>query len=238
MTGADHAGIYGDNTYLEANPDWHEGDAEWKATQVARILDRNGIRPARIADVGCGTGGVLRALAAAGVGAEWAGWDISPQAHAIAVTNAADGIEFHLGDIGDTAQTFDLVMALDVFEHVDDYLGFLRSLAGRGRHTVFHIPLDMTALSVMRETPMLHNRARIGHIHYFTKGTALATLADTGYRVVDTMYTGVGLDGADLSLRRRLLRLPRRALFAVDQDLAARVLGGWSLLVLATSDVR
>ena len=227
--------IYRDATYLEANPDWHEGDADWKAGQVAAILERNAVHPDSVADVGCGTGGVLRALAAAGVGRTWTGWDISPQAHEIAIANAADDVQFNLGDISETDETFDLVMALDVFEHVDDYLGFLRDLAGRSQHTVFHIPLDMTALSVMRGTPMLRNRERIGHIHYFSKGTAIATLEDTGFRVIDTMYTGVGIDGDGLSLKRKLLRLPRQALFAIDEDLAARVLGGWSLMVLATS---
>lgn len=228
--------IYRDATYLEANPDWHEGDAGWKAARVAEILRRNGVDPATIADVGCGTGGVLRALAADGVGTSWAGWDISPQAHQIAMANAPDGVVFHLGDISESDRMFDLVMALDVFEHVDDYLGFLRALAGRSRHTVFHIPLDMTALSVLRGTPLLRNRERIGHIHYFSKDTALATLADTGFRVVDTMYTGVGIESDDLSTKRKLLRLPRQLLYRVDQDLAARVLGGWSLMVLATSE--
>ena len=228
--------IYRDNTYLEANPDWHEGDADWKAGKVAELLERNSVRPSTIADVGCGTGGVLRALAADGVGSAWTGWDISPQAHEIAVANASGGVDFRLGDISETDERFDLVMALDVFEHVDDYLGFLRNLAGRSTHTVFHIPLDMTALSVARSTPMLRNRERIGHIHYFSKDTALATLADTGFQVVDTMYTGVGIDGGGLSLKRKVLRLPRQMLFRVDQDLAARVLGGWSLMVLATSD--
>ena len=170
--------IYRDNTYLEANPDWHEGDADWKAGKVAELLERNSVRPSTIADVGCGTGGVLRALAADGVGSAWTGWDISPQAHEIAVANASGGVDFRLGDISETDERFDLVMALDVFEHVDDYLGFLRNLAGRSTHTVFHIPLDMTALSVARSTPMLRNRERIGHIHYFSNDTALATLAE------------------------------------------------------------
>ena len=49
--------IYRDATYLEVNPDWHEGDAGWKAARVAEILRRNGVDPATIADVGCGTGG-------------------------------------------------------------------------------------------------------------------------------------------------------------------------------------
>ena len=34
-------------------------------------------------------------------------------------------------------------------------------------------------------------------------------------------------------LIRNLLKLPRKLLFAIHPDLAARILGGWSLLVLA-----
>ena len=233
MTSDDAGGIYADHTYLDANPDWHEGDADWKAGQIIRILERNGVAPGSVADVGCGTGGVLRSLAAAQVGTSWTGWDISPHAHRLATAAGAEGVEFRLGHPTPGTDTVDLVMALDVFEHVDDYLGFLRGLVGLGRHTLFHIPLDLTALSVLRGSPMLRNRERIGHLHYFTKGTALATLADCGFEVVDTMYTGVGIDGQDLSMKRRLLRLPRRLLFKVDEDLAARALGGWSLMVLA-----
>lgn len=32
-------------------------------------------------------------------------------------------------------------------------------------------------------------RRSVGHIHYFTKETALALLEDTGYRVIDHGYT-------------------------------------------------
>ncbi len=230
---SDDGGIYADNTYLDANPDWHEGDADWKAGQIIRLLERNGVTPTSIADVGCGTGGVLRSLASSGVGSSWVGWDVSPQAHRLALASGDDGVEFRLGHPDQGTPPVDLVMALDVFEHVDDYLGFLRGLVGLGRHSVFHIPLDLTALSVLRGTPMLRNRERIGHLHYFTKGTALATLADCGFEVVDTMYTGVGIDARGLSAKRRLLRLPRQVLFRINEDVAARVLGGWSLMVLA-----
>jgi predicted TPR repeat methyltransferase len=229
--------IYHDGSYLEDNPDWHEADAPWKASNIARMLADHALHPATIVDVGCGTGGVLRTLADDGVDADLHGWEISPQAHEIAVdrSRGTGNVEWHLGDfLSGGPDHVDLVMAIDVFEHIEDYLGFLRSLAVRADHHLFHIPLDLSVQAVLRGRPILANRARLGHLHYFTKDTALATLADAGYDVIDHRYTSAALDrGENLSPRAALLRLPRRVGARVAPDFAARVLGGWSLLVLA-----
>lgn len=34
-------------------------------------------------------------------------------------------------------------MLIDVFEHIEDYMDFLRSINSRAKYFVFHIPLDM-----------------------------------------------------------------------------------------------
>ena len=76
-------------------------------------------------------------------------------------------------------------------------------------------------------------RADLGHLHYFWKATALATLRDTGYEVVDSFYTfSAGLNRPH-RLRRHALNLVRQTLFAADKDTAALLLGGYSLMVLA-----
>jgi hypothetical protein len=62
---------------------------------------------------------------------------------------------------------------------------------------------------------------------------ALAALKDTGYEVVDHFYTSSSLDTPNLNWKARLMKLPRKLLFALHQDLAVRILGGYSLMVLA-----
>lgn len=42
----------------------------------------------------------------------------------------------------------------------------------------------------------------------------------------------MGVEGSHLSLGGRLLKLPRKLLFGINADLAVRILGGYSLLVL------
>ena len=76
-------------------------------------------------------------------------------------------------------------------------------------------------------------RRDVGHLHYFFKQTALATLEDCGYTVIDHAYTASRLELPNQALSSRIMRLPRRAMYKVDQDFAVRLLGGYSLLVLA-----
>ena len=48
--------------------------------------------------------------------------------------------------------------------------------------------------TVLRATPLIRDRQRFGHIHYFTKETALQLLIDLGYNIIDWFYTAVALD--------------------------------------------
>ncbi|MFV2039860.1 MAG: class I SAM-dependent methyltransferase, partial [Acidimicrobiales bacterium] len=229
-------GIYRDGSYLDQNPDWHEGDAKWKADQIEELFRRNGLAPRSVVEIGCGAGGILRELAMrSNPNCAYAGYEISEQAYQLCTRQPTRGVTYHHGDLlaAPPDVTFDVSLAIDVFEHVDDYIGFLRALHGRARQHVFHIPLDLSVQTVLRSSPILKGRSLVGHLHYFTKETALATLTDTGYEVVDHFYTGSSLDAPNRRLRPRLIKFPRRVAFRLNRDLTVRVLGGWSLLVLA-----
>ncbi|HEX8034938.1 MAG TPA: hypothetical protein VF510_13870, partial [Ktedonobacterales bacterium] len=128
---------------------------------------------------------------------------------------------------------FDLLLVLDVIEHLEDYFTFLRAIKLRSNYTIFHIPLDVSVQTVVRPGGLLKVRAEYGHIHYFTAEIALQSLRDAGFVVLDSFYTRRAIELPTTVLSRKLLLWPRRALFAVHQNFAARLLGGFSLLVLA-----
>ena len=228
-------GIYEDGTYLEANPGWHAEDSPWKADHVVRILRRNGLRPRTIAEVGCGAGEICRSLHRRLPEATIDGYEISPDAFALCRGNDLPRVRFHRGDFLrlQPGRRFDLVLTIDVLEHVADYPGFLVDLRPRGDWHVLHIPLELNVQAVARGEPLLNSRRRLGHLHFFSKETALAALREAGYEIVDHRYTLGSVDLPSRTPKMRLVAPLRRVLFALHADLAARLVGGCSLLVLA-----
>lgn len=229
------ASQYTDGAYLQNNPTWHVEDSPWKAENIFHLISRHRLELETVCEIGCGAGDVLAQLQARlpGDSCFW-GYDISPQAHELAQSRANDRLQFRQADLLAEPETvFDLMLVVDLIEHLDDYIGFLRKLKPRGRHTIFHIPLDLSAYSVWRSYPILDLRASVGHIHYFTKDTALAALADTGYEVLDWFYPRPRTRLRGKPLRQQALALMREALVRANADLAVRLLGGRSLMVLA-----
>ncbi len=225
--------IYQNGTYLSNHPDWHDEDGPWKARQITTILKRNQLAPRSVCDVGCGTGRVLSELSTyLPAATRLVGFDTATDPVKIYHGRNHPGIEVVTGDARNTDERFDLLMMIDVFEHVEDYLGFLRAFKDSADHFIFHIPLDMTIQAVWRMRPIMRARQGVGHLHYFCRETALATLQDAGYRVQDEIYTSGGLELPGGGRERKFAKLPRTLLYRLDPHIAARFLGGFSLLVL------
>ncbi|MEZ5861311.1 MAG: methyltransferase [Geminicoccaceae bacterium] len=227
--------IYTDGRYLEHNPLWHEEDAGWKARNIELMIRKHGLAPATIAEIGCGAGGVLLALTnALGPAVRATGFEVSPQAFALAKPRETANVEFRFGQsLDEMEERFDLVLVIDVLEHLEDYFSFLRQVRPLGHHKIFHFPLDLSAQSALRSRPLMKWREEVGHLHYFIKETALASLHETGYRVIDSFYTNTNLELGNRGWKADLMKWPRRMLLRLDPDLAARLLGGFSLMVLA-----
>lgn len=204
--------IYTDGSYLQRNPTWHAEDSKWKADHVLKILRKNGIAPSTVCDVGYGAGGVLsRLYDQMPDDVTFAGYEISPQAFELARSKANDRLDYRLKDIlQEKDARFDVVLVIDVLEHIEDIYGFLRGLHPKGKYTVFHIPLDISVYSVLRTTHIIDERRRTGHVHYFTKETALATLKDAGYEILDHYYTAVAVELPRVTLKEKLARFPRK----------------------------
>ena len=167
-------------------------------------------------------------------GKEFYGYEISPQAFELCKKKSKTNLTFVLLDLlNENPEYFDIAMAIHVFEHVEDHFGFLRKLKEKAEYKIFHIPLDLSVQSVLRSTPIIDSRKLLGHIHYFTKETALETLKDTGYEIIDYFYTASSFEVSYRGWKGNLLRILRQLVFEVNKDLAVRILGGYSLLFLA-----
>jgi Methyltransferase domain len=220
--------------YGRANPSWDIEDSPWKVDQVVRMMRRHQLAPASIAEIGCGAGAILAGLRGHFPDTALYGFDIAPGAAGFWSRYASARIEFTLGNFFQHShQQYDVLLVLDVIEHLGDPFDFLSRLSGHARQHIFHIPLDLSALSVMREEPLLHVRKKVGHLHYFTKGLALAMLEEAGYQVVDSFYTGAGFTAPQRGWLTRMASLPRRIVHAMAKEVGVRLFGGETLMVLA-----
>lgn len=226
---------YLDGSYLDKNPSFHVEDSPWKSEQIFRMLRRRGVRPKTIVEVGCGAGEILVQLSRRLPEAQFSGYELSPQAFDLCRARQTQQIRYFNVGIAEmpTDDRSDVLLCIDVFEHVEDYFGFLRRLKGHARSFIFHIPLDMNAQMVARAEPICRVRTTVGHLHYFSKDTALWVLRDCGYQIVDWFYTPAGPERPN-SRKAKTLEIPRKVLFRVAPDISVRLLGGYSLLVYAT----
>ena len=223
--------IYQDGSYSQNNPDWHGADAGWKAEQIARALKSASVSFNTCIEVGCGTGLVLENLAQKIPGKSYEGFDISPDAAAFWKARSKN-IAFHNINLLETQSTADVLLAIDVFEHVPDYMGFLRGLLKHASFFVFHVPLEMHVSGLLRDR-QIHSRKKVGHLHYFSHATALATLSDCGFELISCSLTNLSQETVEgVSGKTRAANLLRRSIQAVSPGLAVKLLGGYSLLAV------
>tara|TARA_B100001248_G_C27321998_1_gene427216 strand:- start:72 stop:782 length:711 start_codon:yes stop_codon:yes gene_type:complete len=225
---------YNDGGYLSENPDWHLEDSPWKAQQIDKIIDRNKLSPRTICEVGCGAGEILRQLSLKPLYSEvsFTGYEISDNAFELCQMRSSERLTYLKKDLLEEEQQYDIVLCIDVLEHVENYMGFVRGLKQKAKFKIFHIPLDLSVSALLRGK-LMDGRNSIGHLHYFTPDTAIATLSDCGYEIIDTMYTPSFAELSKESWKAKLIKLPRYILYKVSPKLLSTLIGGVSLMVLA-----
>ena len=245
--------MYTQGDYLIKHPTWHIEESPWKVRYLLQLISRNALSPHTICEVGCGAGEILRLLQGhLDSQCHFWGYEISPQAYEMASKRANARLQFKLADIRDEPDAhFDLILVMDVLEHMENYFSLLRAIQPKSEYTIFHIPLDISARSVLRGH-LLEYRTTYGHIHYFTKEIALQVLRDAGYNILDYCYTKESDFTPSSKLEpwgeaiRHPSRLPatiirrgrrgakRFVVRFLGDDMAERVFGEWRLMVLAT----
>ncbi|HVB74944.1 MAG TPA: methyltransferase domain-containing protein [Ktedonobacteraceae bacterium] len=241
--------LYTSGNYLKKNPTWHVGESPWKAREIMRMIARNKLEPETICEVGCGAGEILRLLQQnMHEKCTFWGYEISPQAYELCTSRTNDKLHFKLCDFTQEKEVFfDLILVMDVIEHLENYFNFLREIQPRSTYKIFQFPLDLSVRSILRNHVVKY-RTTYGHIHYFTKDIALQMLKDLGYEVIDYFYTYETIEAEPVpyeknflirvkkrlgKIKRGLLKSGVKLCFAMNEDLAARIFGRWRFMVLA-----
>lgn len=235
---ADDKSIYVSGAYWDENASMHLEDSDFKVSHALKLLAENNIRPQSIIDCGCGAGRVSFRFAEA-FDVQITGLDVSSQAvEAAKSLHTNDRLCYRVGAIAaEPDGAVDLGLMFDVFEHVDDYLGFLRAAKQKARYWLFNVPLDMSVMHVWDGTYM-QRRQSVGHLHYFSEDSARATLVDAGYTIINDALAGYH----DLTIaaaqgwKQKLRHMPGKWLYRVAPSTSVRLFGNASLMVLCGPD--
>ena len=231
--------IYNDNTYLNNNPAWHTEDAHFKADHIIKLLEKNSITCQTISEIGCGSGDILvhleRKLHHV---TNFFGYDISKDAIHIAKKKETDKIRFDIKDISSKNENcfYDLLLVIDVIEHIDNYFEFLAGIVSKSKYTVFHIPLDMCVWTLFREQMLIESKERVGHIHNFTEDFIKNILSDYGFEIIDQVYTPPVFETA--SLKQKIVNMIRKVIFRINKKFCTKTLGGYSILLLTKNNAQ
>ena len=95
--------IYQDGSYLDNNPTWDIEDSPWKVRQIKNLIEKHGINPTTLGEVGCGAGEIIKQLwISLDCKADSKGFEISKPAYEICKKKAKDNLSYHLEDITNT----------------------------------------------------------------------------------------------------------------------------------------
>jgi len=217
-----------EGAYDQRMLDWRHAGAQDKADNIAAVLRANratGIET--VLEVGCGTGAVLLAVKERKLGTAHHGVDLAdPNEHphpgvaeANLVMSSYDGVKLPFAD-----NSFDLVYASHVLEHVPDERGFLAEIKRVARRWVYiEVPCELnlrTSIGAMQTT------LNIGHINAYTPESLALTLATSGLLPADIQLFDHSLaihafDGGKLKARAKMLM--RRSVLKLNPTIASRV---------------
>jgi len=211
---------------------WRALGARSKAAHVVALCARARLAPTTVAELGCGDGALLAALAERGIGESFDGFELSPEAAAMARGRGIPGarrVEAFDGEhVPADDGAYDLAVLSHVVEHVPEPVPLLREAARVARHVIVEVPLEANR-SAARPAKRAE-AARIGHVHAFDRAGIRAVCSAAGLAVEAELtdplpYAHHAYFARDASARARaaLKTAVRRAAFRASPQRAERL---------------
>jgi SAM-dependent methyltransferase len=220
-----------DSQYLKYSPDWHEEDSPAKADQIFKLIEKNSIRPESVAEVGCGAGEILNQLHfKLPDTTHFFGYDIALDAINLAKTREKSRLQYFNENFFDSDKHFDLLLVIDVAEHVENYYDFLKQCRKKADMMILAIPLDVSVRTTFSPQIVKGRRDTFGHIHYFNANTALLALENCGFEVIDHFFVSISLE---MNLLGRFARMMTKTMYSLfGRRWTADIIGSHTLYAL------
>lgn len=177
-------------TELEQEAEWLRRGAVEKVNSIEDLLTRNGIKPRKLLELGCGTGAVIAECQRRDLAVSYVGVDYAPEAIDY-LSRHSEGIEAIQADI--TSRGFqmsdpcDVVVLSHVLEHLESPAALLRAVKHSVRFSYVVIEVPLEDLIASRAKSLLRDRAanRAGHVQFFTARSFELLLRSSGFKVID-----------------------------------------------------
>lgn len=206
---------YDQDYYSTRHANWFENPNFKLFEHISGILHR--LEPhAKVLDVGCGKGDLLRYLRQHNPHLELSGIDFT-------TNQVVPGIEFYCGDMFelDEAHAFDAVVSLAVIEHVEDvgkFVGKLQRLVNPGgmvilmtvdeRSFLYSLSRFLCKLGYPAPAARLYERH---HLNHFNRSSLRRLVESQGFTVVEAIDHGVPVAAVDFESSSRFTAAVLRA---------------------------
>ncbi|NJD54801.1 MAG: class I SAM-dependent methyltransferase [Nitrospirae bacterium] len=191
--------MYASGAYIANNPTLDAEDVPWKITKLVPLVDlflqRSGHAGVRILDVGGGAGLYLKEISdhirASNITVEKHAVDLSVEMLRRQQENNPDLESVVEGSIEKTLfrdKEFDLVLMVDVLEHVSDVPAALRELKRIAKYVIFKVPMEnnlyYNLLNLIKMGGLRRDIFRkVGHLNFYSFGTLRRQLESIGAMV-------------------------------------------------------
>ena len=240
--------LYRSNRYWQYQTGYHIEDASWKFKKIISIIPKaileklpNSIK---IIDIGCGVGEILKLVSGYFKEKEIIvnafGYDVSREAIEIAKKNSPETSFFckEFGKDNFDKNEIDLVLIMDLLEHLQRPQDLLRDVNGICKYVICHLPLDDN-LNINLRCPKEKMANSIGHINFYNIKSASVLFKECGFFIENKIINCFDYDGDFIkkdSLSNQYFGAPlRKVLFKRLPNFVARVLGGCTAMFLLRS---
>jgi trans-aconitate methyltransferase len=227
--------------YLKLNKDLHDSDFYKKSQAVLHILPSD-FRPDSVIDIACGSGKITMEVSKKLGIRKTTGIDISHKIIEIAKQNDVDRIgnwvTINIFDYKESG--YDLVLAIDIVEHVEEDKEILNKIASLGSLAVIKVPIEDNSVNrfimwITRKkiNPWKETEAHYGHVHHYSLNSFIELIEESDLQIVKTEYIHLPKRSKVFWEISRLIFFP---LWFVSRRLYIQFNGGFVLVMVKSKN--
>jgi len=228
--------------YIDKNPDLHESDTESKVRNIDKLLFPIAMKVTSIVDVACGSGKILLNISKKYSSKKNLGIDISDKMIEVAKTNDINNnVTWKVANVFDVKlDNYELVLAIDILEHVESDLGFLKHIKNIGRYLIVKVPIEKNFLNILvkiisfgKIDEYKYTEEKYGHINHYSEKDLLNLIDESELMVIGKGY---------MHLPKRskvfweILRIVFFPMWWLSKSLYLKFNGGFLVLLLIKND--